>query len=73
MAPQLLESGQQTKFTAQAEPAQTGRWNSNLLNSGVFNDDTRLLQEEFRKLLEKSGFVAEVKPLSGEAQDYWLR
>ena len=42
------------------EPAQTRRWNTNLVNLGVFDDDTCLLQEEFCRLLEKSAFVEEV-------------
>src|SRR5438046_2719932 len=47
MAPQHQDSSQRTNFTAsKAEP--------------VFDDDTCLLQEEFRRFLEKSGFVEEV-------------
>ena len=61
MAAQRQDSGQPTNFTAsRAEPDQTSRRNSNLLNLGVFDDDPRLLQEEFCRLLEKSGFVEEV-------------
>ena len=61
MAAQRQDSGQPTNFTAsRAEPDQTSRRNSNLLNLGVFDDDPHLLQEEFCRLLEKSGFVAEI-------------
>jgi len=61
MAAQRQDSGQPTNFTAtRAELDQTSRRNSNLLNLGVFGDDPRLLQEEFCRLLEKSGFVEEV-------------
>jgi hypothetical protein len=61
MAPQHQESGQPTNLTAsEAEPAPTRQSNSNLLNLGVFDDNTCLLQEEFCRFLEKSGFVEEV-------------
>ena len=61
MALQHQESGQTTNLTAsEAEPTPTRQSNYNLLNLGVFEDDTCLLQEEFRRFLEKSGFVEEV-------------
>ena len=61
MAPQQQDPAQTTNLTAsEAEPAQTRQWNSNLFNLGIFDDDTCLLQEEFRRFLEKSGFVEEV-------------
>jgi hypothetical protein len=61
MAPQYQDSGQTTNLTpSEAVPAQTRRSNSNLLNLGVFGDDAGVLQEEFRSLLQKTGFVEEV-------------
>jgi hypothetical protein len=61
MALQHQDPAQTTNLTAsEAEPAQTRRRNSNLFNLGVFDDDTCLLQDEFRSFLEKSGFVEEV-------------
>ena len=61
MAAPRQDSGQPTNLAAsRAEPDQTSRRNSNLLNLGVFDNDPRLLQEEFCRLLQKSGFVEEV-------------
>jgi hypothetical protein len=61
MAPQHQDPGQTTNFTAsQAEPHQTCQLKSSLVNLGFSDDDTCLLQEEFRRFLEKSGFVEEV-------------
>lgn len=61
MAPQHQKSGRTTNLAAsEAEPAQTRQWNSNLFNLDVFDDETCLLQEEFRRFLEKSGFVEDV-------------
>ena len=61
MAPQHQDPVQTTNLTAsEGEPSQTRQRNSNLFNLGVFDDDTCLLQEEFRRFLEKSGFVEEV-------------
>jgi hypothetical protein len=61
MAPQHQTSGKTTNLTAsEAEPAQTRQWSSNLFSLGVFDDETCLLQEEFRRFLEKSDFVGEV-------------
>ena len=61
MALQQQDPAQTTNLTAsEAEPPQTRQWNSNLFNLGIFDDETCLLREEFRRFLEKSGFVEEV-------------
>ena len=61
MAPQQQDPAETTNLTAsEAEPTQTRQGNSNLFNLRLFDDDTSVLQEEFRSFLEKSGFVEEV-------------
>jgi len=68
MAPQHLESGQQTNVTAsQAEPAQIRGWNFNLLNSGVFNHDTRLLQDEFHHQIAEA-LIGKASPKAPERE-----
>ena len=58
MAPKHQESSETPSLTAfQAEPDQARQWNSDRLNLSVFDDHTHLLQEEFCRFLEKSGFV----------------
>jgi hypothetical protein len=61
MAAQQQTRGQTTDFTAsQRELGKTRTSNTGLLNLGVFDDETALLQEEFCRLLDKSGFVEEI-------------